>query len=113
MTPLYRAFHRSSPPGRRLIDLTMLKTLPARPTAASYSSFSSPVASSTSVRRTRGVRRPLAPGPGEGGRGAGPRRAGMRSCLAPEVDREGDQAACRDAREDVLAGLAGAGEDHQ
>ena len=34
-------------------------------------------------------------------------------CLALEVDREGDEATRRDAAQDVLARLAGAGEDDQ
>ncbi len=64
MIPLYSSIERFSTPGRRLIALTMLKTLPARPIAASYSSASRPVASSTSISRRCATASILAHGPG-------------------------------------------------
>ena len=49
MIALYSSIERLRTSGFRHIALTMLKTFPARPTAAAYSSASSPVASSTSI----------------------------------------------------------------
>jgi hypothetical protein len=60
MISRYSAIDARSTPGRRLIALTMLKTRPARPTAASYYSASAPVASSTSMSRMCATARILA-----------------------------------------------------
>ena len=49
MIALYSSIERLSTSGFRHIALTMLKTFPARPMAAAYSSASRPVASSTSI----------------------------------------------------------------
>jgi hypothetical protein len=57
MISRYRCIDSRSTAGRRLIACTMLKTLPARPIAASNSSLRRPAASSTRIRRRYGTRR--------------------------------------------------------
>src|SRR5215208_7061360 len=85
----------------------MLNTLPARPTAASYSAFSSPVASSTSIRRRCGIARSSHAPSGPWGTGRSPT---VREPLPVEVDVEGDEPAGRDAAEQVFTRLARADE---
>src|SRR5215207_7628722 len=107
MIPLYSSIERFSTPGLRLIALTMLKTLPARSTAASYSSLSGPAASSTSISRRCAMRRSS-----HGQKVCGGIRGSPHACsrLTPEVDGERDETACRNTAEHVLAGLARAQE---